>query len=315
MPKVLITGGLGGIGYHTTGRALEAGLAVRVLELDTATVRRRLDSLWPRPEIFWGDVTERRDVERALDDVDIVAHLAAVIPPRTDAEPELAQRINVGGTRTVIEAVRAAGRRIPIIYTSSIAVFGDTRAETPPLHPDRNAMNPNSPYEKSKAEAEMLVRDSGLDFLVLRLGANPHLELKLSMFREMLSQPYDCRIEFTHAKDTATAIVHAMERFEQVKSKVLIVSGGSANQMYYHELVARGMAELGLPCPPESKFSAGPAHLDWYDTSDSQAALAYQSRTLDDYLREIYRPVPRPVRALMRNVIGPVTGKLVIRLL
>ena len=315
MERVLITGGLGGVGLHVAQRFAGVHAPVRVLELDTPSVRKRLRSLSRQPEVVWGDVTNRDDVDRALESVDMVAHLAAVLPPRADAEPELTQRVNVGGTLTVVEALRGAERRIPIIYTSTIAVFGDTRAQTPPLHPDRNAMNPSSPYEKSKAEAEMLVRTSGLDFVVLRLGANPHLELSLSMFRDMFIQPYDSRIEFTHVEDTATAVVHAVQRFEEVKNRVLIVSGGPPNQMYYHEFVARSMGKLGLPCPPKSRFSKGPSHLDWYDTSDSQQALEFQSRTLDDYLEDLYRPIPRVVRASLRYVIGPLFGRLIVRLM
>ncbi len=314
MDKVLITGGLGGVGYHVTRRFLEAGVPVRVLELDAPHVRKRLRSLPAAPEVAWGDVTDCGDVDRALEGVATVAHLAAVLPPRADAEPELTRRVNVGGTRTVVEALQAAGRAVPLVYTSSVAVFGETRDQTPPLHPDRNPMNPASPYERAKAEAEMLVRESGLDFVVLRLGANPHLELALSMFRDMYIQPYDSRIEFTHVQDTATAIVHAVERFDQVKGKVLVVSGGPANQMYYHEFVTRAMGVLGLPCPPAEKFSKGPAHLDWYDTTESQRLLEYQGRTLDDYLGDFYRPIPGPIRLLMRRVIGPLFGRVIARL-
>jgi nucleoside-diphosphate-sugar epimerase len=262
--KVLITGGLGGVGYHVTRRFLAADVPVRILELDTPTVRKRLRSLPEQPEVVWGDVNSRSDVDRALEGAGTVAHLAAVLPPRADAEPELTRRVNVGGTHTVVEALQAAGRRVPLVYTSSVAVFGETRDQEPPLHPDRNPMNPASPYERAKAEAEMLVRDSGLDFVVLRLGANPHLELDLSMFHDMFIQPYDSRIEFTHVEDTATAILHAVQRFEQVKGRVLVVSGGPANQMYYHEFAARAMAVLGLRTssrrdPPTSTGTTRPS--------------------------------------------------------
>ncbi|MGB6836265.1 MAG: NAD(P)-dependent oxidoreductase [Dehalococcoidia bacterium] len=313
MKEVLITGGLGGVGYHVTRRFLEADVPVRLLELDVPSVRKRLRSLPREPQVVWGDVTNRSDVDRALEGMDMVTHLAAIIPPRADAEPELTLKVNVGGTRTVVEALQGAGRQIPLVFTSSIAVFGDTRDQTPPLHPDRNPMAPNTAYERSKAEAEMLVRNSGLDFLVLRLGANPPVELSLSKFREMFIVPYDTRIEFTHVQDTAVAIFHGVQRFEKVKNRVFIVSGGPANQMYYHEFIARSMAVLGLPCPPKEKFSKGPSHLDWYDTIDSQHELEFQSRTFDDYLHDLYRPIPRVVRTLMRYLIGPVFGRLIVR--
>jgi len=109
--------------------------------------------------------------------------------------------------------------------------------------------------------------------------------------------------------------VHAVQRFEKVKGETLIVSGGPRNQMYYHEFITRAMGELGLPCPPEDKFFSGPAHLDWYDTSESQDLLEYQTRTLDDYLHDVYQPIPRPAQALMRRVIGPLFGGLIVRLL
>ena len=91
--NVLITGGLGGVGYHTTEAFLDAGQRVRLLEIDTPANRKRLRSLPKRPDVLWGDATSRSDVDRALEGVDAVVHLAAVIPPRTEEEPELARRV------------------------------------------------------------------------------------------------------------------------------------------------------------------------------------------------------------------------------
>src|SRR3990172_11939888 len=148
MDQVLITGGLGSVGYHVTRRFLQESMPVRLLELDAPAVRKRLRSLPGQPDVVWGDVTNRPHVDRALEGVDAVVHMAAVIPPRADAEPELARRVNVEGTRTVVEAVQAAGRRVPLVFTSSVAVFGDTRGQEPPLHPDRHPMDPQTAYDK-----------------------------------------------------------------------------------------------------------------------------------------------------------------------
>ncbi|MEW6775871.1 MAG: NAD(P)-dependent oxidoreductase [Bdellovibrionota bacterium] len=313
--KVLITGGLGGVGFHVTRRFLAAGHQVRVLELEGPLPKERLALLPQSPEVLWGDVTKPEDVRRAVEGVDAVVHLAAIIPPKADEVEGLAHKINVGGTKTVVEALKSTGRKIPLVFTSSIAVFGDTRGKEGLRHPDRDKPNPHTPYEKSKYESETLVRNSGLDFLVLRLTATPHLTRSAMKMKDAFMLPYDSKIEFCHVEDTATAILHGVERFEKVKGKVFVIAGGPGEQMRYNEFLGRAMGRMGLPCPPASKFSKGLSHLDWYDTRDSEAALEYQSRTYDNFLDELYADIPKPAQWLMRYFVGPAFGWLIVRMM
>ena len=313
--KVLLTGGLGGVGAYVTRRFLAAGHAARVLELDSPLSRKTL-SRFPRnsaPEIFWGDVTRLEDVEEALEGTNLVVHLAGIIPPRADEVPDLTWKVNVEGTRTVLEALRRAGRRIPLVHTSSIAVFGDTRASRGQLHPERDPLNPHSPYERSKAEAEKLVKESGLPFVALRLAAILPFDLSPSRMKGMFIMPWDTRIEFCHVEDTATAFLRAAERFENIQGRVFIVGGGPKEQLQYYDMISRILGRMGLPAPEKEKFSKGPSHLDWYDTADSQAALEFQGRTFEQYLDELYRPFPRPLQWIMQKLIGPLLGRWIVK--
>ena len=64
------------------------------------------------------------DLRRALEGVDAVVHLAGIVEPMTEHNPELAYSVNVGGTRTIVDVIRERGTSIPFVFISSVAVFG-----------------------------------------------------------------------------------------------------------------------------------------------------------------------------------------------
>ncbi len=151
MPKTLVTGGNGFIGSAVTRLLAERGDELRL------TVRRRsrlenLDGL--EYERFECDVLDRQAVRRALRGVDRVFHLAGVVSLRpTDRERLL--KVNVEGTRTVLEECLRAGVE-RVVYTSSAAAVGPA----PPggVADERQVFTAGHlgiPYVNSKHEAEV----------------------------------------------------------------------------------------------------------------------------------------------------------------
>jgi UDP-glucose 4-epimerase len=122
----LITGGAGFIGSHLADALLGAGHRVRVLD-DFSTGRRA--NLDPRCEVVAGDVADHATVRAALSGLDGCFHLAAIASVARGNEDWLGtHRINQTGTVAVLDAARAAGpdgRRLPVVYASSAAVYGD----------------------------------------------------------------------------------------------------------------------------------------------------------------------------------------------
>ena len=117
--KALVTGSAGFIGSNVVRALLEDGHDVRALHLPNEDQRnlRGLDV-----ERIAGDVTDRDDMRRAMRGCEVVFHLAAVYALWTK-DAGIMQRVNVEGTRNVLDAARAEGVR-RVVHTSSIARFG-----------------------------------------------------------------------------------------------------------------------------------------------------------------------------------------------
>jgi UDP-glucose 4-epimerase len=122
----LVTGGAGFIGSHLTDSLLEDGHHVRVLD-DLSTGKRA--NLAGAAELILGDVADPAVVARAMDGVAGCFHLAAIASvQRGNEDWPGTNRVNLGGTIAVLDAARAAGR-VPVVYASSAAIYGDLGGE------------------------------------------------------------------------------------------------------------------------------------------------------------------------------------------
>ena len=156
---VLVTGADGFIGSHLTEALVAAGAKVRAFCLYNS------HGSWgwledARPEdqakidVRMGDIRDARFVEAALEGVDVVFHLAALIAiPYSYVAPESFIDVNVRGTLNVLEAARRHRVR-RFVHTSTSEVYG-TPADLPirETHP----LNAQSPYAASKVAADQLV--------------------------------------------------------------------------------------------------------------------------------------------------------------
>lgn len=148
----LVTGGAGFIGSHLVDALLAAGHSVRVLD-DLSTGRR--DNLDPRAELIVGDAADRATVAATLAGVGGVFHLAAVASvARANEDWPGTHRINQSATVGVLDAVRAAGR-LPVVYASSAAVYGDTQGQ--PAHEGLQP-DPLTAYGADKLGCELHAR-------------------------------------------------------------------------------------------------------------------------------------------------------------
>lgn len=153
MSTVLVTGASGFVGSYVVPELAAAGHRVVALVRSPGAgeaVRRRLPAaLAANVDLRTGDVLDPATLGAALVGVDAVVHLVAI--PRDWSGGRDLLRVNLGGTRSVIAAMAQAGVR-RLVHLGALGV--EDREE---LH-----------YATSKARAEAAVRESGLDWTVLR---------------------------------------------------------------------------------------------------------------------------------------------------
>ncbi len=146
--KILITGGAGFIGSHLAEH-FQGVARVRVLDNLRTGHRRNLAGL--DVEFIEGSILDRATVERAVEGVDYVFHLAALVSvPESVERPHECVALNVTGLLNVLEASAAAGVR-KLCFSSSAAVYGND-----PSLPKREDLRPapRSPYAITKLDGE-----------------------------------------------------------------------------------------------------------------------------------------------------------------
>lgn len=153
--RFLVTGGAGFIGRALANRLAREGHEVLVIDDLSAGDEAALD---PAVLFTRGDVTDVPKLWTMLQDVDCVFHLAArVSVPQSILYPREYNAVNVGGTVSVMEAMRDAGVR-RVVLTSSGAVYGEQAIQ--PVH-EGLPVHPDSPYAVSKLAAEHYVHTIG----------------------------------------------------------------------------------------------------------------------------------------------------------
>jgi len=151
----LITGAAGFLGSGLANRLAKEGHLVRGLDDLSSGDQGRLN---PDVQFTEGDVNNRPQLWTLLKDIDCVYHLAArVSVPESILYPREYNAVNVGGTVSVMEAMRDVGVK-RVVLVSSGAVYG-TQADQPLL--ETTIPNPRSPYAVSKLAAEYYVRTIG----------------------------------------------------------------------------------------------------------------------------------------------------------
>jgi len=157
--KVLITGGGGFLGSRLAAALLARGTlgarAITRLTLLDGAFGSRPEH--PHVSVVEGDITDAGVLEKAVaKDTAAVFHLAAVVSGAAEADFDLGMRVNLDGTRLLLDKLRRCERPARVIFTSSVAAFG---GELPEVLDDSTTPRPQTSYGTQKVIGEYLVSD------------------------------------------------------------------------------------------------------------------------------------------------------------
>ncbi|OHU98807.1 NAD-dependent epimerase/dehydratase family protein [Mycobacterium talmoniae] len=297
MDTVLVTGAFGLVGSATVKRLAEDGRRVVATDLDVPANRKAAGKLPASVEVRYADLTDPAAVDGLVGAVSptAIVHLAAVIAPLCYSRHGLARKVNVDATAHLLKTAAAQADPPRFVLASSVAVYGPRNPHriTDVLTAD-TPVNPVDIYGAHKVEAERLVRDSGLDQVVLRLGGVLTVEQRFDIdpdfiaFEGML--PVDNRIQTVDVRDVARAFAAATTA--DVVGETLLIGGDSTHRSRQGDLTPAMTAAMGLvgampagrPGDPDS--DDGWFATDWMDTDRAQQALNFQRHSWPDMLAE-----------------------------
>ncbi len=165
----LVSGGAGFIGSHLASALLAKGARVRVIDNLSTGYRENLDEIDGDIDFVNASITDHQSLARALEDVELVFHEAAIPSvPRSVSLPLETHEASVNGTFSLLLAARDRKVR-RVIYAASSSAYGDQ-----PESPKRESMRPDplSPYAVAKLVGEyycqVFTRSYGLETVSLR---------------------------------------------------------------------------------------------------------------------------------------------------
>ena len=287
--RVLVTGGAGFIGSHLVRALIARGDTVTVLDssddaYDPAIKMANIEGL--DLELVQGDVRDRAAVESALQGVDAVVHLAARAGVRESLEqPGLYASVNVGGTVTLLEALRDRDH-IPLVFAGSSSVYGER--DTGPFSEADGLGFPASPYAGTKRAAELMCHAAHLSWgqsvAVLRFftvyGPRQRPAMAISKFIRMakagevisLFGGGQSRRDYTYVSDAVSAVLVALDK--SVGFSVLNVGGGAPVTL--DELVAAVAVATGCAVNVEHiEEQPGDVSLTWADPTQIRDRLGW----------------------------------------
>ena len=154
---VLVTGGTGLVGSRLLRRFIDAGVGCRALVRPGKEVP-------VGATLVEGDLLEVDSLKQAVESVSAIVHLAAVL--RTQNENDI-WRANLDGTKNLIAAAKAHAPQARFVMASTGLVYN---ADSSRPGREEDATNPKLAYPASKIAAENELRNSGLNWSILRLG-------------------------------------------------------------------------------------------------------------------------------------------------
>lgn len=288
--KILLTGASGTVGYFVLEMLVQQGIhSITVFDIETGKSKKLLNKYKSKADLIYGDISSREEVKQACFDKDIVIHLAAIIPPLADDEPEIASRVNVTGTKNLIESIEELSPDAFFIYSSSVAIYGDRLKNPDIFTSDTLAPSLGDEYAKTKIKAEEIIQNSRLNWTIFRLSAimgSDNHEVGKLMFHMPLSTP----IEICTPEDTARAFVNAVDYPRELTHKIFNLGGGERCRIMYKDLLSKsfeifGLGELDFP---ENTFAEKNFHCGYYADGDKlEEIVHFRQDTMDDYFLRV----------------------------
>lgn len=309
--KIAMTGVSGNMGCEALKQTFELPEVefIRILLRNTKTnnkLAKKLNKLYKeRIQVVFGSIDNQNACQKLVDNVDYVIHMAAVIPPLSDNDPQRSYTANRNGTITLVNAIKLQNPQPKFIHISTIALYGNRNEK----HPfgrvgDPLLISPFDAYAKDKLFAERYVLEAELDnWTIMRQTAMLHPKMFKDntsdglMFHTSLNAP----LEWATSKDSGYLIKNILDRdnkneIPQFWKKIYNIGGGLGGRCTGYDTINEGFSIIGGSIEKFFKpnyFSPRNFHGVWMADGDKlNEMFHYQRDNFKDYWLQIKKDNP-----------------------
>jgi len=282
------------VGYEVLQQLLAADVyELFVFDIKTPRTEKLFSPFVRNIHLIYGNIANGADVARIPSGMDMVIHLAAIIPPLADQKPNLAWKVNVNGTRNLVFHLEMTSPHTFLLFSSSVAVYGDRLINPHIKVDDVLHCSTGDLYAQTKVECERIVRQSDVKWSIFRLTAIMKNH-KISPL--MFHMPLSTVMEICTPDDTARAFVEALEHQAELCGKVYNLGGGKDCLITYRDFLLRSfkMYGLGKLNFPENAFAEHNFHCGIFSDGDQlESLLHFRHDNLETYFAYTRKHIPR----------------------
>jgi nucleoside-diphosphate-sugar epimerase len=312
--KILITGGAGYLGSVITGRMLNAGYEVIVLDkLIFNQVSLLTYTSNPNFKFIYGDVRNEVLLERLCNEVDVIIPLAAIVGfPACASEPELAKEINFQQIVNIVKFTNGKNKKILYPNTNSGYGLGTGQLECT----EESPLTPISVYGQTKCEAENFLKNC-TDAIIFRLatvfGVSPRMRTDLlvnDFTYKAITDKYIVVFEknfkrnFIHIQDVASVFLFMLENYDLHKGEIFNVGLSNAN-LSKQELLERIQTHVKNFAVSYNDYYEDPDKRDYIVSNDKIESIGWFPKwTIDMGIEELimaYQMIVPRMGAEFRN--------------
>ncbi len=302
---IAMTGAGGAMGQEAVHAILQSSNNHRIKALFLNTkkdkkvakmLRRRYKS---KIEIFYGDIVNYQDCLSLIEGAEYVIHMAALIPPLSDHNPQRTIATNFCGTVNMVDAVCTLNPQPKFVHVSTVAVYGNRNYK----HPFVRVGDPLLPsafdvYAASKQKAERYVMESKLDnWAVIRQTALLHKDFFANNVQDglMFHTAWNTPLEWVTARDSGRLVKNIVEydqagRAEDFWKKCYNIGGGRRCRLTGYDTFDSGFGLIGGSAqdffePPWNQCRN--FHGAWFLDSDAlDDMFCYRQESAEDFWQQ-----------------------------
>lgn len=242
MKKCLVTGASGIVGKKLISKLLNSGnYEITALDLKSTKSVKTLNKFKNKINIVYGDINDSTIMNALIKDHDVIIHLAGLMPPTTELHPNLANIIEYGGSKSIIDAIKELNPKAYFVFLSTTAVYGNVKQAR--VDSDINILN-NDIYSQNKYKIEDYIKKNLTNYTIYRV---PLIIEKNNYNSFMYNIPLNTKIEVITNSLVANALVTSLTNKRKLNKKIFNLSGGkkyqiSTNTLYIKALQIEGVS-------------------------------------------------------------------------